>query len=187
MKTTKLFASILSAGLALCLFAGCAKDTTSDKDSPDVEEIEVIRTVEPLSGDAKQSENNGDWKVDLPQAQSQVTTTTKSAETQNKETTTTTKKSTIAQQMESATQQKTQKQVWTQSSSRTYASTTTKAATTTTKAATTQKATPERDEKAYDNHSPSCDYYQGYHKSNHKGYRGKHQVRNGMDRHFLNT
>ena len=61
MKTTRLFASILSAGLALCLFAGCAKDTTSDKDSPDVEEIEVIRTVEPLSGDAKQSENNGDW------------------------------------------------------------------------------------------------------------------------------
>ena len=131
MKTTKLFASILSAGLALCLFAGCAKDTTSDKDSPDVEEIEVVRTAESLSGDAKQSENNGDWKVDLPQAQSQVTTTTKSAETQNKETTTTTKKSTIAQQMESATQQKTQKQVWTQPSSRTYASTTTKAATTT--------------------------------------------------------
>ena len=96
MKTTKLFASILSAGLALCLFAGCAKDTTSDKDSPDVEEIEVVRTAESLSGDAKQSENNGDWKVDLPQAQSQVTTTTKSAETQNKETTTTTKKSTIA-------------------------------------------------------------------------------------------
>ena len=92
MKTTKLFASILSAGLALCLFAGCAKDTTSDKDSPDVEEIEVIRTAESLSDDAKQSENNGDWKVDLPQAQSQVTTTTKSAETQNKETTTTTKK-----------------------------------------------------------------------------------------------